>query len=103
MNDHDGGVAVCMGMRVGLTRSAVGGPARVPETDGSDGRLLPQERLQVRNSPYRPPKLDPILRNHGDSRGVIPSVLQPLQAFHDQLGGVPTPDVSHYATHENIS
>ena len=40
-----------------------------------------------------------VVADHGDARRVVSAVLQPAQAFDDDVEGLPRTDVSHDAAH----
>ena len=90
-------------VRVGVDvgRAAVGGPAGVPDPGGGGRHRVGGQQRLAGSRACRPscarrgaPSAD-----DGDPGGVVPAVLQALQARHDDVHGLPMTDVPHDSAH----
>jgi len=100
---HDGQVAAAVDMRVRIrvSRRPVSGPASVAEAHGAgQSGLLGQRGPQVAElaCPFHPGEL-PLGDNANASR-VIAAVLQPAQAFQDDIERLPMAGVPHNSAHD---
>ena len=71
-----------MGVRIDVIRRAVGGPARVPNANGSLGKVLPDVVGQINDFSllFFDAQGTPIFQR-SDSSTVVPAVLQPFKSF----------------------
>ena len=99
VDDHDRAGAV--GVRVGVLLGGppVGGPARVTDPEGAVERALAEGRLEVAETPGTAPDLEHPVGDDGDARGVVPAVLEALQAVEDDAGCASRTDVPNDSTH----
>ncbi len=96
--------AVGAGVRVGVLggHAAVRGPARVPEPGGRRrGGVRAGDVAQLREVADGAHRLDQpvVLREEGEAGGVVPAVLEALEAGEDQLTARPASDVSDDPAH----
>jgi hypothetical protein len=98
---HDLSLAIAVRMRIFLRRTAMRGPAGVPDSISTfDGRLL-NDFFEVAELPRRAPNLE--LAGFGDDsdpRGIIATVLQLAQTFDDDRDNLLRPDVADNSTQE---
>src|SRR5262249_43872096 len=62
-----------------------------------------ENRLEVAEPPGAAPDLEDALRQHGDARGVVAAVLEPLEPLQDEGGRPLAADVAHDSTHGPLS
>src|SRR5439155_4998567 len=100
VDDDERTAAVGVGMGVVVGRPAVGGPAGMPDADGSGQRALAQDALEILDAPGRAPDLQrPRRRQHGDTSRVIAAVFEALEALQDDAHGTLVSDVADDPTH----
>ena len=92
-----------MGMGVAVGRRPMSGPAGMPDPDRTVGQPIGQRRFQ----PVEPAsgllhRHLGVMVEHGDPRGVVAAVLQPLQSFQYPLSRLPKSDVADNSTHDPI-
>ena len=103
--DHgDPSGAVGVGVRVAIGRRPVGGPPRVAHRRGPRRRrIVPERGLELGELAGPPADRELPVREHGDTRRVVPPVLQPAQPGQDDRERLVGPDVADDAAHEGPS
>ena len=98
VDEVNGPVMRCVGVRVNLRDTAVGGPTGVGNASGAFHRPG-KNRFQIRNLSHGLVRVNnrPVI--NGDSRRVVPSVLQTSQAFNQDREGLLVPNVAKNAAH----
>ncbi len=87
-----------MGMGVYIIGLPMGGPAGMPDADGSFNPAFIHPVLQIADFAFSFLNFKlPV--NQGNARRIISSVLQPVQAFYDNIARLFLSDVSYYSTH----
>ncbi len=104
VHDHDLAGAVAVGMRIFFRRTAVRGPARVPNAVGAVQRLQADGFFQVAELALGAPQLQSLpVAGHCNSSGIVAAILQPPQALNDDWNYTLLTDVADNATHWETS
>ena len=99
LHDHELAFCVRVRVRVALARLPVSRPAGVPDADVARDRVLLQAARQVAQLADVAADLDLAVADDRYSRGIVPAVFEPPQAFEDNLGSIARTYVSDYPTH----
>ena len=100
VDDHERTAAVRVRMGVVVGRPAVGGPAGVPDPDGSAQRAVAQDALEHLDTTGRAPDLERSRRReHRDAGRVIAAIFEALEALQDDADRTLVSDVADDATH----
>src|SRR5262249_20392025 len=97
--------AAAVPVRVGvlLGRPAVGGPARVAETEGPLDRREPEVLLEVAQLAGAAHDLDGVAVDDRDARGIVAAVLQAPQAVEEDGADPLAPDVPDDPAHDGLN
>src|SRR5207253_9895722 len=98
-DDGQLGMAIEVGMRVGIRRPAMGSPSRVADAEETAGPVGGEQGFEIGDLAGRLPHLESHPRDRGDARRVIPAVLEPTKPRQDESDGIPITDVADDATH----
>src|SRR5579872_6418531 len=91
-------------MRVFLRRTAVRGPARVPNAISAGQRFQADGFFQVAQLALGAPQLQPVpVARHRNSRGIVAAILQPPQPLNDDRNYTFLADIANNATHWETS
>src|SRR3989442_1221083 len=93
-------VAVGVGVGVLLGGTAVGGPARVADAGRADQRPRVEDALEHLDPAGGAPHVKSALVEHRDARGVVASILEPLQPLDDDADRALVTDVADDPTHD---
>ncbi len=99
MDDGDPPRAVQVGMGVPIRGHPVGGPAGVGDPQGPVDRGVREVGFQLGDLALGLPDAQTPPVHHGQPRGVVAPVLQPLQAREEDLGRAVGADVADDAAH----
>src|SRR5262249_19045138 len=106
VHDNEFAGAIAVRMRVFFGRTAVRGPARVPDAVGAFERRLGEHFVQIAqlasgaaNFDFAGAPVGPVQINHGDTGRVISAVLQLAQTLDDNRNDFFRADVAHDSAH----
>jgi hypothetical protein len=99
MHDHDFTVSADVRMGILVRRCAVSRPSRMTDANVAGQWLSFQQPAQFGDSPRFPADFDRVRSEHCDSRTVVASILQPMQALEKKICNRPISDVSNNAAH----
>ena len=99
MHDHDFTVSADVRMGILIGRCSVSCPSRVADANVAGQWLSFQQPAQFGDSPRFPADFDRVRSEHCDSRTVVASILQPMQALRKKICNRPISDVSNNAAH----
>jgi hypothetical protein len=99
VDDGHLGLAIEVRMRIGIRGPAMGGPPRVADAEGALGPVGGDQGLEIGDLARRLPNVEGHPGDRGNSRRVIPAILQSTQAREEKGDRFPMADVSDDATH----
>ena len=99
MRDHDLSVSADVRMGILVRRCSVSRPSRMTDANVAGQWLSFQQPAQFGDSPRFPADFDRVRSEHCDSRTVVASILQPMQALRKKICNRPISDVSNNAAH----
>src|SRR5487761_344843 len=101
MHDDDFALAVAVGMGIFFRWASVSGPASVPDAVQTVERRQANRFLEISQFSGCPANVKlAVLLDHGDSRRVISSIFQTLEAVQDQGNHFLGSDVADYSAHK---
>src|SRR6202044_3176397 len=107
VDDRDAVAGVGVGVRVGLVRLTVGGPARVADADGGLGRArglsCRQLVAEVLDASRGFGDLESASADDGEASRVVASVLQPVQSLDEDWRHIPLADITDDPAHVTVS
>src|SRR5207245_4641083 len=80
VDDGESGLAIDVGMSIGVRRPSVGCPPRMTNTEGALRPVGGDQCLEIRDFSGRLSNVERLSGYRGDPRRVVPSVLQPTKA-----------------------
>ena len=98
VHHHEGPRRIPMGVCIGVGRGSVGRPAGVTDADRSLRRLCSQEVFEVGDLALGLADVDRAV-GHGNAGGVVPAVLESLEAVDEDRACILRPDISHDPAH----
>ena len=99
LDDHQLAGVVGMRMGVALAGLAVGGPARVPDADIARDRAFVQAAGEIAQLADVATDRDLAILDDRDAGRIVAAILQPPQAFQDDLGRVARANITDDPTH----